>query len=117
MAKKGQKFRKHSADFKYMCIMDIRENHLAYREAENKYNINHSVLMKWERIYLEKGISGLMAEKRGRPRGRGKPPKLDPKLKEDLIQENQRLRMENEYLKKLMALVQEEENLTNKKQK
>lgn len=117
MAKKGQKFRKYSADFKYMCIMDIRENHLAYREAERKYNIDNSVLIKWERIYLEKGIFGLMEDKRGKTGNRGRPPKLNHKIKEDLIQENQRLRMENEYLKKLMALVQEEENLTNKKQK
>ena len=33
--------------------------------------------------------------------------KLDKKIEEDLVTENQRLRMENEYLKKLKALVQE----------
>ena len=33
--------------------------------------------------------------------------KLDKKIEEDLVTENQRLRMENEYLKKLNALVQE----------
>ena len=32
---------------------------------------------------------------------------LDKQSEEDLIAENQRLRMENEYLKKLNALVQE----------
>lgn len=35
---------------------------------------------------------------------RGRPPKLDKQVEEDLIAENQRLRMENEYLKKLQAL-------------
>ena len=34
-------------------------------------------------------------------------PKLDKKVEEDLIAENQRLKMENAYLKKLNALVRE----------
>lgn len=41
--------------------------------------------------------------------------KLDKKIEEDLISENQRLRMENEYLKKLNALVQERIKRENKK--
>ena len=41
----------------------------------------------------------------------GRPPKFDKKENEDLIAEVQRLRMENEYLKKLTALVQEREKL------
>jgi len=36
-----------------------------------------------------------------------KKPKLSKQTEEDLIAEIQRLRMENAYLKKLMALVQE----------
>ena len=46
---------------------------------------------------------------------RGRPPKLDKKVEEDLIAENQRLRMENEYLKKLNALVLAEERENGKK--
>lgn len=41
--------------------------------------------------------------------------KLDKKTEEDLIAENQRLRMENEYLKKLNALVQERIKREDKK--
>ena len=52
-----------------------------------------------------------MKDNRGRPsssgKKRGRPPKLDKTVEEDLIAENQRLRMENEYLKKLQALVRE----------
>ena len=41
--------------------------------------------------------------------------KLSKEVKEDLIAENQRLRMENEYLKKLNALVQERIKQESKK--
>ena len=112
MAKKGQKFRKHSPEFKLSVILDMRENHLGLCETERKYAVDHHVIAKWERIYLEEGAEGLMKERRGRASAasgtrKGRPPKLDKKLEEDLIAENQRLRMENEYLKKLNALVQE----------
>ena len=53
---------------------------------------------------MEEGAEGLMKERRGRASkvdgiAKGRPPKLDKKIEEDLIAENQRLRMENEYLK------------------
>ena len=47
----------------------------------------------------------------------GRPPKFDKKLEEDLLAENQRLRAEIAYLKKLQALVLEEEQHKSKKQK
>ena len=71
-------------------------------------------LKKWERIYLEEGAEGLMKERRGRG-SKGRPPKLDKNTEEDLIAENQRLRMENEYLKKLSALVLAEERKNGKR--
>lgn len=120
MAKKGQKFRKYSPEFKLSVIMDMRENKLGYGEVVRKYwDVNtcresdhhRSQVRLWERKYLEEGYEGLMKETRGRATStgnrRGRPPKLDKQVEEDLIAENQRLRMENEYLKKLHALVQE----------
>ncbi len=100
--------------------MDIREHFLAYRETVRKYWKTTSrseedkytgTLKSWERIYLKEGAEGLMRERRGRAckasgTRKGRPPKLDKKVEEDLIAENQRLRMEIEYLKKLSALVQ-----------
>ena len=103
--------------------MDMRENHLSYRETARKYKIglNESQgkdrLRGWERIYLEEGAAGLMTERRGR-KSTGRPRKkpLDKCVEEDLIAENQRLKMEIEYLKKLSALVLAEEQEKNKKQ-
>ena len=118
MAKKGQKQKRYSAEYKLSVIMDMRDNHLGYRETARKHQLTiksesaaADMIQRWERIYLEEGAEGLMKERRGRvkigsDKKRGRPPKLDKKVEEDLIAENQRLRMEIEYLKKLDALVQ-----------
>ena len=112
MAKKGQKFKNYSAEFKIGVIMDMREHHLGYRETMRKYfpdkePKNYQFILGWERIYLEEGAEGLMKERRGRACSaggtrKGRPPKLDKKAEEDLFAENQRLRMEIEYLKNSM---------------
>ena len=127
MAKKGQKFKKYSPEFKLSVILDMREHHLGFRETARKYDLTilseasaASMVQRWERIYLEEGAEGLMKDRRGRPsaasnKRKGRPPKLDKKLEEDLIAENQRLRMEIEYIKKLSALVLEEERKNGKR--
>ena len=129
MRKKGSKNKVYSAEFKIGVIMDMREHHLGYRETVRKYwdvskgqeaNYKNAV-QRWERIYLEEGAEGLMKERRGRAYStsgarKGRPPKLDKKVEEDLIAENQRLRMEIEYLKKLDALVQKRLQEERKKQ-
>ena len=124
MAKKGQGYKNYSAEYKLNVIMDMREHRLGYVETARKYDIpNYRVIQRWERIFLEEGAEGLMKERRGRACAasgtkKGRPPKLDPKVEEDLIAENQRLRMEIEYLKKLDALVREREERENaRKQK
>ena len=125
MKEKGRKNKKYSPEFKIAVIMDMRENHLGYREVTRKYwglkteretskYVNR--VIKWERIYLEEGEVGFMTERRGR-KSTGRPKKaLSKSVEEDLIAENQRLRMEIEYLKKLDALVRKEEQKKNKKQ-
>lgn len=129
MRKKGSKNKVYSAEFKIGVIMDMREHHLGYRETVRKYwdvskgqeaNYKNAV-QRWERIYLEEGAEGLMKERRGRAYStsgtrKGRPPKLDKKVEKDLIAENQRLRMEIEYLKKLDALVQKRLQEERKKQ-
>ena len=117
MRKKGTRNKNYSPEFKISVILDMRNNHLSYSETVRKYwgtqtkaeTANYRfTLRNWERIYLEEGEIGFMEEKRGR-KSTGRPRKkpLDKNVEEDLIAENQRLRMENECLKKLNALVQE----------
>ena len=129
-----RKNRKYSPEFKISCIIDMREHHLSYSETARKYlcekgqenNFKNSLKL-WERIFLEEGEAGLYKERRGRttkmdnPK-KGKKKKLDKQLKQDLIAENQQLKerieqleMENEYLKKLDALVRK--RLQNQKKK
>ena len=127
MAKKGQTYKKYSPEFKLSVILDMREHRLGYRETARKYKLTvtseasaANMVQRWERIYLEEGAEGLMKERRGRAcktsgTRKGRPPKLDKKVEEDLIAENQRLRMEIEYLKKLSALVLAEEQKNGKK--
>lgn len=126
MGETGRKNKKYSAEFKIGVIMDMREHHLGYKETARKYEmVNNSyggainTLQRWERIYLEEGAEGLMKERRGKSNSarKGRPPKLDKKVEEDLIAENQRLRMENEYLKKLDALVRKREQEEEKRRR
>jgi len=81
--------------------------------TEKEYNINHTVFKTWERIWVEEGEEGLALERRGR--GGPNKPKKDVNQDKDLLEENKRLRMENEYLKKLDALVREREEREKKK--
>jgi len=104
-----------SGEFKQQVVEDVRNNDLSYKEAMRKYGIKGKMsIQQWERIYLEEGAEGLYVERRGRG-STGRPPKLDNKTEEDLIAENQRLRAENDYLKKLNALVIEEERRSKRR--
>ena len=124
----SRKNKTYSSEFKIRVIMDMREHHLGYKETVRKYwdiskgqeDNYKNIVKRWERIFLEEGAEGLMKERRGRAckasgSNKGRPPKLDRKVAEDLIAENQRLRMEIEYLKKLSALVLAEEQKNGKK--
>ena len=132
MGKTGRKNKNYLPDFKISVIMDMRQNHLSYNETMRRYfpekkSKDFFFLKKWERIFLEEGAEGLMKERRGRAckesgTRKGRPPKLNKKVEEDLIAENQRLRqqlqdtqMEVDYLKKLSALVLAEERKNGKR--
>ncbi len=109
----------YDGDFKLSVIEYMHSNHLSLAETAFKFRLaNHNIVGKWERIYYEEGPQALYKERRGRKKNMSSKPrkkKLSKEVEEDLIAENQRLRMENEYLKKLNALVQGRIKRENKK--
>ena len=114
-----QKKSSYSGDFKQNVVEYMHANHISATETAIKFRIQTDVVLKWERIYYEEGPQALYKERRGRTKKMSSKKinkkKLDKNVEEDLIAENQRLRMENEYLKKLNALVQERVKRENKK--
>ena len=108
MAKSGTN-KKYTGEFKQMVVETMRKELLSYQETARRFEVRSDTQVKnWERIYLEEGPEGLYIERRGR-KSTGRPKKLKPEDEENLIAEVQRLRAENAYLKKLRALVLEEE--------
>ncbi len=115
---KGKPNKKYTGEFKQMVVETMQKEGLSYSQAAREFEIsNHHCVISWERIYLEEGPEGLYVERRGRSsKGGGRPPKqLKPEVEEDLIAEVQRLRAENAYLKKLKALVLEEERQSKRR--
>ena len=110
---KGKPNKHYTGEFKQHVVETMRREHMGYKEAERFFELPHKRAASWERIYLEEGPEGLYVERRGR--GGGRHPKLDQKVEEDLIAEVQRLRAENDYLKKLNALVLEEERRSKRR--
>lgn len=101
----------YTGEFKQNVVEYMHANHLSLTETCVKFNLgNHNVVGRWERIYYEEGPQALYEVRRGRKKimsYKPKKKKLSKENEEDLIEEIQRLRMENAYLKKLQALIQE----------
>ncbi|MFN4201296.1 MAG: transposase [Fervidobacterium gondwanense] len=88
MAKKGQKFKKYSAELKQEVIRLYLEEHLPKRTIASLLGIDEGRVRLWIKNYLTHGSVEL---KKGRPK------------KEAHELELERLRAENAYLKLLIA--------------
>lgn len=110
----------YSGEFKINVVEYMHQHSLSIHKAAAYFHIpSPTTLSKWERIYYEEGKEALLEERRGRSKmasdaRKGRPPKKDVNKNEDLLTEVQYLRMENEYLKKLIALTQEREKQEKK---
>lgn len=104
---KGVPEKRYTGEFKQQVVETMRAEYISYKEAERRFDLPANRAAAWERIYLEQGVEGLYIERRGRGSKERAPKQLDKQVQEDLIAEVQRLRAENDYLKKLNALVSE----------
>lgn len=107
--------RTYDGNFKIHVVEYMHQNSMSLQQAAAYFGIQSPpTVAKWERICYEEGKDALFEERRGRSRKllakkKGRPPKKDVNEDEDLLTEVQRLRMENEVLKKLIALTQKQE--------
>ena len=112
---KGVPNKRYTPEFKRLVVETMMEEKLGYRETARRFEVSSETrIMDWERIYLTEGPEGFSVERRGRG-STGRPRKLPKEVEGDLLAEVQRLRAENEYLKKLQALVLEDERRQHKK--
>jgi transposase len=121
--------RKHeyyTAPFKRSVLEQMGLAGLSDREAAARFNIrNRSVIGLWRRQYDEGGLAALSARPRERSRNMATalPPKPnevsipDERSREELLKENEYLRAEVAYLKKLDALLQAKKRAAQKKKR
>lgn len=110
----------YDLSFKLKVLETINKECLSLLSACVRFNIpTESVIIRWRRDYESKGLSGLMAQSKELSKKMNQPIKRKPRKStepltpyQELLKENERLKAENELLKKLQALTQ-----TNKKHK
>ena len=113
---KGVPNKRYTPEFKKLVVETMQKEKLSYCETARRFEISDGTrVAAWERIYLEEGPEGFAIERRGRGSKGGPPKQLPKRVEEDLLAEVQRLRAENDYLKKLQALVLENERHRLKK--
>lgn len=111
-----RKNQSYSVDFKIRVLKSKEKESLSLRDCSVKFNIpDLAIIVKWQRDFANFGVDGLQPKTRGRPKSmsnyKRKKRKSDKPLtrEEELLLENEALRCELEYLKKLQALIQAEE--------
>ena len=103
----------YTGAFKFSLLQEMLNDGLSLQQLSVKYLISPSLISTWRKEYERDGALALFKEKR-----RGIPSKMKKKSenkqttpiceKEALLKENELLRAENEYLKKLQALIQQQ---------
>jgi transposase len=107
----------YSGQFKLNVLNYMNENGTSPNETSTIFNISSpSLIRKWRIQFESQGLDALESKKKGRPSMKKDTKKTQPieGSIEELQAELDRLRMENAYLKKLNALVQNKEKSRNK---
>ena len=115
-----KRYTNYSAQFKLDVLNYMIEQGTSLNETAAIFGIAApSTIIQWRKQFETKGFDALQSKKKGRPsmkKETNKQPKQAPVegSPEALQAEIDRLRMENEYLKKLNALVQAKEKSPKK---
>ena len=113
-----KKQHRRSAEDKLLILQHMWKHELSCFETAIAFNVRHPASVgQWERCYHSGGIDALGPRPRQRPKkmptsqppAPQAPPNEEAKTHEELLEEVKFLRMENAYLKKLRALVQEQQ--------
>jgi len=125
-----KKSSRYDAQFKLAVLRRMWQEELSRRQVAALFDLRggHGVVSAWERQYHERGLDALKPKPRGAPKRMTvpKPPKPaqplpshtdDARTLEALRKENEHLRAEVAYLKKLDALVRANRQAAQKKRK
>jgi transposase len=116
----------YDAQFKMSVLTHMWRKELSYQQATAVFDIRSpTCIAKWERQYHDGGMDALAPRPRGRPKTMTHPVPEKPtedsppdeRTREQLLKENQYLRAEVAYLKKLDALLQAKKQGAQKKKR
>ena len=115
--------KKHSyydAAFKLDVLKYVYSQNVSHQHAAAVFDIrHHGIIAKWRSQYQTGGFEALTPKRKGRPqmtRKRSAKQSDQERSRDELLKELEYLRAENAFLKKLDALIQEEEATAAKKQ-
>ena len=116
----------YDAKFKLSVLTRMWRDDLSYQQATAVFDIRSpACIAKWERQYHDGGMDALAPRPRGRPKTMTRPTAEKPtednapdeRTREQLLKENEYLRAEVAYLKKLDALLQAKKQGAQKKKR
>lgn len=108
--RKKQTKQVYSVQFKVDVLHFMKQTGASYQDTAIEFGMNEpSIIVRWNREFLAEGVKGLKESAKGRP-SMSKKPKANPiktekplSREEQLERENELLRLEVAYLKKLKA--------------
>lgn len=121
-----KKYSHYDVRFRMSVLSHMWRENLSHQETAAVFDIrDQGAIAKWERRYHAGGIDALAPGPRGRPRkmtgpNHEKPTEEttpDERTREQLLKENEYLRAEVAYLKKLDALLQAKRQAAQKKKR
>ena len=108
-----KKNNRYTPQFRRKIVLDIEEGNKTFSEIVREYNLNEATLCRWLKIYRTEGLEGLAKISKGGRRKNTLYKKRGQEILEKKKYLNQQeemrlLKMENEYYKKMIELLTEE---------